>query len=78
MYFVGLFRAGIRPRPGTIPLVALAGGIASVGFFALGLPALLATIVGCVLFGASALLLRTIPVEALSAFRLPTRFGREG
>jgi hypothetical protein len=58
--------------------VALAGGIASVGFFALGLPALLATIVGCVLFGASALLLRTIPVEALSAFRLPTRFGREG
>jgi len=70
-YGIALARAGLVPSVRLLPRVALAAAIGAVGFFALGLPAVPAALVGTVLYGAAALVLRAVPEEALSAFTAP-------
>lgn len=57
---------GVLPRPRRLAAVALAGAVAAVPGFALGLPAVLAAALAALVFGALAILLRALPAEIVA------------
>jgi O-antigen/teichoic acid export membrane protein len=77
IYFAALSRgAGIRPSLHAVPRVLLAGGLGAAAAFALGLPALPATLLAAVVFVVAAFVLRAVPAEAVEAFSSLRRGAR--